>query len=104
MVMGCVWVRCFYSPISGSVWGLHDSYVLVMDKSHVSSSFQDYIFHAVCTNQDACYVYGFGTWAEGIAYCQRVHPNARMIEETSDEQRQKHIAEAGAYSYRFHRN
>ena len=51
----------------------------------------------MCTDQSACYVYGHGSWAEGINHCHRVHPNARMIEETSDEQRQKHIAEAGAY-------
>ena len=39
-------------------------------------------------------MYGEGIWNEAIERCLLVHPNARMLEETSDEQRQKHTVEA----------
>ena len=40
-------------------------------------------------------MYGKGSWDDGIEFCKLIHPNARMIEEHSDEEHQGHISEAG---------
>ena len=56
-------------------------------------------FSGYCSDQSVCYIYGEGSWDEGIAICQRLHPNARMIKEMSAEEGSKHIAETGTILY-----
>ncbi|KAK2143023.1 hypothetical protein LSH36_886g00038 [Paralvinella palmiformis] len=52
-----------------------------------------------CSNQSICYMYGKGSWDDGIEFCKLIHPNARMIEEHSDEEHQGHISEAVRSGY-----
>jgi len=56
-------------------------------------------FLGYCSNQSVCYIFGEGSWDEGIQSCQRLHPNARMIEEKSEEQGIRHTAEAGTFVF-----
>ena len=52
-----------------------------------------------CKNQNTCYIYGKGSWDEGLKFCQQLHPNGRMITETSDEEAEMFIAEAGLFLF-----
>ncbi|KAK2145809.1 hypothetical protein LSH36_656g01083 [Paralvinella palmiformis] len=83
--------------------GCEELMVLRWPNILTSSSFTlcDISYHCngYCSDQSVCYIYGEGSWDEGIAFCQRLHPNARMIKEMSAEEGSKHIAETVRAGY-----
>ena len=46
-------------------------------------------------NQTTCYIYGSGTWQEGLKFCDALHPNAIMIQEQSEDEGKQHRQESG---------
>ena len=60
-----------------------------------------FIYEGFCKNQSTCYIYGKGSWDEGLKCCQQLHPKGRMITETSDEEAEMHIAETGLFFFFF---
>lgn len=60
------------------------------------SVYMERLDNRFCKNQDVCYIYGKANWDEALAVCPLLHPDARMIQENSDEEGLKHIAEAVA--------
>ena len=63
-------------------------------------SFNSFLYDLdYCHDQNTCYVYGRGTWDEGVLACLHVHPHARMIEVNSDEEGERYNTEAGTASF-----
>ena len=78
---------CFCKSVENSMKFVQETRIIIV--------LRFVLFKGFCKNQDVCYMYGTASWDEALAVCPLLHPNARMIQEKSDEEGSRHIAEAG---------